>query len=640
MAYKFKFALLLLLIIKSNGYSQIRITADISTIHTVGGIHEFDRSKYINIHSYLLDHEFYQDTQLFNYVLNDLDVYTGRDNGMLPFIMRYSEQDSKNEGYIDSKYISKFRKNYNNDYWKPLSEVIEKYEYKENLILGGQVHSMWPGKMTTPYFEDGKSWTFKNGDAAGDFIGSVLNEFYREPNQNTTKRVAFPKYIEILNEPYYHLVTNDSSTPREIFEYHNAVATAIRKHNTNIMIGGYTTAFPDFDENNFQNWHERMKLFYDISGENMDFISIHMYDFNNHHYNNGASFHGPIYFKGSRAEATLDLLEQYSYLKWNKVKPILISEFCGRDHLTEWREWTPERDWNIMKSMSSLMLEFMDRPDNILKAIPFIVPKALWADDGDKYAWRLMRQNESGQWVYTELVKFYQLWSNVKGTRVYSQSDNVDILTDAYVDGNKLYLIVSNLNFIPQLLNFEVPLNNNKIETIEIKHLFLKESLPQLVCEKTDTEQLKQFVIGKEATAILEYTFSDTVKFENDVLESKYYADSYLEQIDSGANINFAFNNIHTENVSSAVLRLSIGRGHKLSKQPVISFNGKNLSVPDNYSGDNQRMREAFFGMLEVDVPKNILMENNNVSVQFPDSGGYVSSVTLQVFELNQMISE
>ena len=104
-------------------------------------------------------------------------------------------------------------------------------------------------------------------------------------------------------------------------------------------------------------------------------------------------------------------------MKWNKVKPILISEFCGRDHLTEWREWTPERDWNIMKSMSPLMIEFMDRPDNILKAIPFIVPKALWADDGDKYAWRLMRQNESGQWVYTELVKFYQLWSNVKGTR-------------------------------------------------------------------------------------------------------------------------------------------------------------------------------------------------------------------------------
>ena len=57
----------------------------------------------------------------------------------------------------------------------------------------------------------------------------------------------------------------------------------------------------------------------------------------------------------------------------------------------------------------------------------------------------------------------------------------------------------------------DVLLNNNKIETIEIKHLFLKESIPQLVCNKTDIEQLKQFVIGKEATAILEYTFSDTV---------------------------------------------------------------------------------------------------------------------------------
>ncbi len=46
-----------------------------------------------------------------------------------------------------------------------------------------------------------------------------------------------------------------------------------------MKVGGYCTAFPDFKLQDFGRWNARWKQFIDIAGKDMDFFTIHLYDF-------------------------------------------------------------------------------------------------------------------------------------------------------------------------------------------------------------------------------------------------------------------------------------------------------------------------------------------------------------------------
>ncbi|APZ45497.1 hypothetical protein BW723_03925 [Polaribacter reichenbachii] len=133
----------------------------------------------------------------------------------------------------------------------------------------------------------------------------------------------------------------------------------------------------------------------------------------------------------------------------------------------------------------------MEKPDVMLKTMPFKLLKANWWKSKEfpnaKYPYRLFRQKkelegETGnEWVFTELVKFYQLWSDVKGTRIDTKTTDIDIQADAYVDGKKMYLILNNMETSAQTLNLNIlNLDKNNIKSITAKHLYEVNELPIL----------------------------------------------------------------------------------------------------------------------------------------------------------------
>ena len=152
-----------------------------------------------------------------------------------------------------------------------------------HLVIGGQERPFWPDRYEE--FKERTGWCFANPEAGGEYMGQFLTKIFRNPGDSIQEGPARPKYIEVINEPLYGLVTVGEYEPLEIFKFHNEVAKGIRKYNKEVKIGGYTTAFPWFDERNFQRWEERMKLFIDTCGHQMDFFSIHLYDFNMHRNN-------------------------------------------------------------------------------------------------------------------------------------------------------------------------------------------------------------------------------------------------------------------------------------------------------------------------------------------------------------------
>ena len=134
---------------------------------------------------------------------------------------------------------------------------------------------------------------------------------------------------------------------------------------------------------------------------------------------------------------------------------------------------------------------------------------------------------------------------------------------------------------------------------------------------------------------ILEYTFSNAILIDETTTETKYYATTYLQPIIANQTTNFQVNDVLKSTFGEAVLRVGLGRLHGASLQPTIKVNGTLVDVPENWRGDNQAQRERFFGVLEIPVPFSLIQADNTVSVEFGDTGGHISTLTLQVFNFS-----
>ncbi|MFY0607610.1 MAG: Ig-like domain-containing protein [Cyclobacteriaceae bacterium] len=613
--------------------AQVKVQVNLDVKHEVGGISTFDRSKFITFHGDQVENEwdgnnFTEDLR--NDFLIGYDVYLGRNTGGVSYVLRsLVDEDPARPGYADPAHMKTLgassRANYAN------KTGIHQYESRNNLILGGQLTTFWPdGKETN------KGWALSQADtetepigtATGEYMGHYIKEFFGDDGQPR------PEYIEVVNEPLFYLEEYN-----KVFLYHNSVAHEIRKLNPDVKIGGYTVAFPNFEENNFGRWHERDKSFIDIAGENMDFWSWHLYDFS-------AWAGGKKRLRsGSNVEASFDMHNQYSMLKLGHTKPYVISEYGGVAHDYKDDAWSAYRDWLQNKSVTPLMLSLMERPDEMILTIPFNLIKAEWSNE-TAYNHRLMiRESEknggtSDKWIYSDHIQFYELWKEVKGTRVDSYQTDLDVMVDAYVDGTKVYVILSNLHFEDTPVDLALlGLGSSMVSSIRMKHNYLNDAgdaglLEDKMLDATTT----QVTLKPEATMILEYTLDQSVAIDQTSKETKYYSDTYLEPIVANAVKTFNINGVALGNHGEATLRLGLGRNHDKSLQPIVKVNGKIVTVPADFRGYDQKERPTFFGVIEIPVPYSFLQTDNQITVEFPDQGGHISSVTMQVFEFSKSI--
>lgn len=621
-------------------WAQVAVDINFDIKHEVGGISEFDRNKFVAIHANITEQEWDGNNftaDLRDDFLNGYDVYLGRDTGGITWNLNANtNEDPARSGYADPADILANGTSIKNNY--ALKTNWHGYEDRNDQILAAQLHPFWPDGQQT-----NKGWAFSEADtpaepfgtATGEYMGRFIRDSY---GTGGTTGPAKPKYVEVINEPLWHLVDYGTVEPEKIFKFHNAVADEIRKYDSDILIGGYCTAFPDHEKGNFAEWNDRWKLFMDVAGEKMDYWTIHLYDF--------PSIGGKEkYRKGSNMEATFDLMEQYSFMKFGEVKPFMISEYGAQMHDYK-GAWSAYRDWLHNKSVSAMMMQFMERADIVNKTLNFLPVKAEWGTSGvDKtYDHRLMRkENEptayTGQWIYSDMVQVYQLWSEVNGDRVDSYSTDQDILVDAYVDGDAAYVILTNLKFEPVDIDLSLMgFSADKFQSVEIKHLHLEDQAGVLD-ESTQNDLPASVNLGSEATMILKYIFTEDVTIDQSLKETKYYATSYMKEIEEGQALTFTVNNVTTtDNYGEAMLRLGVGRALGKSLRPIVLFNNEKLSIPINYRGDDQAERDTFFGVLEIPVPYDLIKETNEISVSFSDDGGHLSSVAMQVYNFSRTV--
>lgn len=454
---------------------------------------------------------------------------------------------------------------------------------------------------------------------------------------------VLPKYYEVMNEPFVHAkdyVKTWAETDGVIVEMsklHKAVADKVHAEIPGIMVGGYCSAWPEVDRKDFDHWKTRMKMFMDTAGESMKFFATHIYD--------GRNVTGGYNFRsGSNAEGILDLIEAYSYKKWGVIKPHLISEYGYTAKGLVGKPYSPQLNGTCMVSYNNLLMAFLDKPDRLLKAIPFIGGESGWFyndkrnPDKHPYPWAIIRKTKDGTKKFTELKKFYELWKNVKGYRVDIVSDNPDIQVNAFINDKKAYVALNNLHDQEQnvALGF-LERGMSNIKNITLRRFYNNASgIPKLIYF-TNIDVMKELTLKVGETVILECDLHNKASVDNVVREKNYYSKTYLQKIEAEKTIHFTIDQVKTSDKGRAAIKMGIGRAHDVSKKPKITINGNNVEVPDNWAGYDQANREQFFGVINVPVDiKYTQQGDNEIEITFPDNGGHVSSVILNIEALEK----
>ena len=490
-----------------------------------------------------------------------------------------------------------------------------------------------PGKVKNYAFH----WKGVNADYTEE--AKLMADFFKI--QFIDNGYSLPGYYEPMNEPYVHASdyrkkgikeATDEKVRVEMARYHKAVAMELHKHYPELKVGGFASAWPFVEgfHSDFKHWNERMKMFIDTAGDEMDFLSVHIYD--------GKNLKGEDTFRsGSNMEGIMDLMEGYTFIKYGHVKPLLISEhgMTRPDWLKQ--PYSQERDWKIIRSLNHQTVQFMSRPDNLLKCIPFISGKASWRKDPNPYPWVISKKDVRGNWEWTHLAKYFEFWSRLKGNYSKINSSEIDILPLAFVDKKTAYIVLNNLEE-KRTVDFDVAvLKNNPVKTVSVTRLTQRNGIPLLSEEKLNSGNSLIMDIDCGETCIIEFNYKSEIHQNRVIKNRKFYASTYLKPVKPGEVIEFDIN-VDNGSIDKVVLQIGIARPAGQLINPELHVNGRKYLFPTDWKGYDQknRTKEGFFGVIDINIDEHDIKAGiNHISLQFDDGNGTVSTAAFNIDYIN-----
>ncbi|PKQ61390.1 hypothetical protein BZG02_15635 [Labilibaculum filiforme] len=683
---------------------DVKVDVNLDIKHSVNGVSDFGRERHITLHSSLSESDWIGEDEKMKYLLDDLDVYLGRDNGSATWKFQYSAEDPDRPNHADPDSLKTFANWYKGEY----EEIITKNHTKQyesrstEMIMGTNPHPTYP---TFSYWHMcGSEWGRANGydwipltvESSAEWMVDYMENFF--VNTLAEKGELAPKYWEVINEPDMLLNTGAFmvSSWELLWKYHNLVAKGIKERlgDKAPLIGGMTWGLHDLASDDltrardvnyasayygntpadeqmkalaaaaveskyltqtgpWTQWDVLWKGFMDEAGKNMDFYSIHIYDWPTY----GAD--GGTIRSGGHTEAMLDLIEWYDVNQngINKRKPLVVSEYGAVQGAWTYKPHEERYDWENLKPFNSMLMQFLERPDYIVKSMPFTPVKATWGDtdkDGNGkpdyfYHSKMLRDDDQdGNWEWSEFIKWYELWDDIKGTRVDTKSSDPDVQVDCYIDGKDVYLILNNLEDEATNINLNFFGSSLKPKSVRMKHMYLKGASDVTLDDKTQNSAPASVVLNPDATMVLKYSYDGNIAINQTSTESKFYGNSVGNNqhvpIVSGDN-TFYVNGLDVpSNIeqTEAMLRITgnfydapdnVAGGFLTIKK--LSVNGTVVKTPIDWRG-TQQLRSRYFGTLEIPIPANLLQANNTITVDFQHAGE-ISVVNIVTWEFSKV---
>ncbi len=590
------------------GAEVVTVTVSPDVERSIGGVSEFSRKQFVTVH------ESFGSTDMDNadarFLNEELEVSYGRDGGLISWQAGQTSADPSNGEMPDLQQIKEMALEYRKQY---AGERMNG-EFTREVVLCTHPELMHPMPEN-----DHAEWGPRSNEAIAEYTAQMLKHYWNDDDR--------PIYLEVLNEPFVK-AKKIGTTVDALSEQHNVVAERVRELNPNVQVGGYAAAWVEVEARNFEHWNNWQKRFMDIAGENMDFFSYHIYD--------GVNVMGEGRNRtGSNSEALMDLIDSYSFIKFGVAKPQMITEFGkipegNMGNMT----YSSKRSAEMLYSFNGQLMTFMDHPDRLLKVVPFILGKAMWTykpdrEGDDANPFLLWRMKADGSFVETELSMFYKYWKGVEGEWRASSSSNPDVRVHLLADGDRLLLALTNLDDSAKTIQLD-GLKKVKVFKVSLRTLETHGEEPSLAeSELKGIPSQLELAAGQSSLLILDT--KKKVKARRKIVENRVYATEYLKDIVANEPLNFEFLDTPTGE-GTVCVRLSPGRTNEKAVLPSsIKLNGHPLEIASNWAGDDQAGRSNFFGMIEFAAPIEYLKPRNTVEVVYPDSGGKVACVVLQV---------
>lgn len=629
------------------------VTIDGGTLRMIGGERELRRTKYFN---HWGTQVIAGNTNLGNlstdiWAAEGLNSATGRDTWEFDaYIAKNIREDPNRPGYFDLNALRTFLRN--GAYRDFLNNNVRYESIREHadhvFVQSGRAQGSWPS-----WLRQGTNLPISHSGAA---YAEFLNVYYEEVVYGTGPQIGNSRseaylplspenfYVEIMNEPSWELGPGGLDWGDAI-ALHRTVTEQIKTHNPEAKIGGASVGNASFATWNPYRWDYAKTLMDDMTtwrtedGQpaEFDFWTFHPYD--SRRINSSGVVEHNIPESSGHLEGILDLFESYSHQLFGDPKQFAVTEY-GTIQWSEYNngDFSPYdrrlQQWDELTDVKKKMLVFMDRPDRILNATPFIAPQ-WWTGSAPTEASAASNvfwdRNANGTWTETIAAKFYRMLNDVQGEYIQVESASDEIQVVGFRDGNRLHLVLNNLSESSQSVNLSALLGGASVSGASLDRVFWNGSVGEYRADLDVLSSWQNLVLSEEEAAKLTLTFSGSEKYALAKDRNTYYGDITRTPINQPSGTSQVVNiDADTEDALSATIRVAISGRQNIWNEPfTVVLNGQSILVPARGTNGFDEHDQALFSR-ELEVPLALLNDGNNqVYVDFASSGGELVTATM-----------
>ena len=464
----------------------------------------------------------------------------------------------------------------------------------------------------------------ENIEAAARLTASTLRYGYTDFNR--------PAYFEPINEPHWSYWRDD-----HLAEWHLATMAAVHRETPGVLVGGPCLSVAYYYRKQYEAF-KGLQAFIDHTRCKLDFYSFHIYDYLRE--KNG-DFGGRI-TSGLPLESVLDLVQNHAVTRYGKEIAVVVSEHggYGANDLVETlarknfqdtgfdREMKKRSidDFNMVSSVIANTLVFMDHPQTIRKAVPFILLEAMnW--DPEYYAVLYVPRNytDKNDWVATRKICFYQIMRGVHGHRVTGFCPDPDIQMRAFVDGGTLWVILNNLSNVAKPLSLRMP----PAKHLQIRRFGRNPDFTPYLTEQPLTA-CDDMALQARETVVVRAEYDRELAPRHAVDEIPCYGDRIAVPVEDEAR--FTVGIPQGSPLDYAILRIGVSRPADAGWDVAVTLNGKNLTVPLEQCAE--RLTETgneYASCKIIPLDPTAIKEVNTIGVSFPDGRpGSVGAVVIR----------
>ncbi len=484
---------------------------------------------------------------------------------------------------------------------------------------------------------------------------------------------SIPIWFTTENEPIWQWGAE------EFADYSVILADAMNESHPDVKIAGPCTAWP-YPQADWRRWNGWERRFIEVAGDAMDAYDLHMYSKGYWAFTDERLMDDPLYMKQEnpslhsvqrtgigtvwdygRMDAYLDLFIAYHMGYWDQdPKPMIISEFGRQGIEPQLGPWENEfKPWLYMTTVTRFWMSFMDRPE-IELAVPFILGEACLVYGASRGQAVYNRPNapEDTDSKVTRFREFYKFFNDLNGLRLRSNiegselTDARDIVTRAFIDEDKVYILVHNGLGFPDggreiTINPEIASDSAgrevQMESTEIKRMRWEGPVPEdhtaselegtlrIDTEYKPLDSLRAIHLQGEETAIIRLSLSDIPSKHSLTQYLDYSTDSLLIPDEEGQCRFVVELPQRSGDLTDARLHIALARDQGFTKNPVVTLNG---NVLDGFDVTYSEGITNFHRSVEIPVEIDLLKERNEIVVVFDEDQygiGHTKAVTAKM---------